>query len=86
MGVGHYAGSKSCSVVDQVLVEIQTGIKPLGSIVRHIKGIGGSTMLGSGEVALILDVQALVQRCTSKEAQHVPSAAAARALPAPPRS
>ena len=84
--VVHYAGSKSGIVVDQLLGEFQTVIKPLGSIFRHIKGIGGSTILGSGEVALILDVQALVQRCTSKEAQHVPGATAARALPAPSRS
>ena len=82
--VVHYAGSKSGIVVDQLLGEFQTVIKPLGSIFRHIKGIGGSTILGSGEVALILDVQALVQRCASKEAQHVPGAT--RALASPSRS
>lgn len=51
--------------------EFQTVIKPLGSIFRHIKGIGGSTILGSGEVALILDVQALVQRCAQHEERSV---------------
>jgi len=33
----------------------------------HLRGIGGSTILGSGEVALILDVAALVQTVSQKE-------------------
>jgi two-component system chemotaxis sensor kinase CheA len=49
-------------VVDQLLGEFQTVIKPLGTLFRNMRGIGGSTILGSGEVALILDVQALVSR------------------------
>ena len=35
-------------------------IKPLGRMFRQLKGISGSTILGSGEVALILDIAALV--------------------------
>jgi len=46
-------------------------IKPLGSIFQHLQGIGGSTILGSGEVALILDVQSLVQQVVAHEAQPV---------------
>jgi two-component system chemotaxis sensor kinase CheA len=34
-----------------------------------MRGIGGSTILGSGEVALILDVQALVSRSARGEEQ-----------------
>ena len=60
--VVQYAGLKAGIVVDQLLGEFQTVIKPLSSIFRHLRGIGGSTILGTGEVALILDVQALVQR------------------------
>jgi len=47
--------------------EFQTVIKPLGSIFKHIKGIGGSTILGSGDVALILDVQSLVALTTVQQ-------------------
>jgi len=54
-------------VVDQLLGEFQTVIKPLGRLFRHMRGIGGSTILGSGEVALILDVQALVNRSARSE-------------------
>jgi two-component system chemotaxis sensor kinase CheA len=55
-----YAGRKAGLVVDALLGEFQTVIKPLGVLFRNIRGIGGSTILGSGEVALILDVPALV--------------------------
>jgi two-component system, chemotaxis family, sensor kinase CheA len=58
-------------IVDRLLGEFQTVIKPLGRLFSNLKGIGGSTILGSGEVALILDVPALV-------------AAAGRAAGAPP--
>lgn len=34
-----------------------------------MRGIGGSTILGSGEVALILDVPSLVSRCAKSEEQ-----------------
>ena len=46
-------------VVDVLHGEFQTVIKPLGAMFRHLQGIAGSTILGSGEVSLILDVQAL---------------------------
>ncbi|MCX8016758.1 MAG: chemotaxis protein CheA [Rhodocyclaceae bacterium] len=65
--VVQFAGQKAGIVVDQLLGEFQTVIKPLGNLFKHLKGIGGSTILGSGEVALILDVQALIQRCASLE-------------------
>ncbi|MBL8478653.1 MAG: chemotaxis protein CheA [Sterolibacteriaceae bacterium] len=65
--VVQYAGRKAGIVVDQLLGEFQTVIKPLGSLFRNMRGIGGSTILGTGEVALILDVQALVGQCAATE-------------------
>lgn len=76
--VVQYAGQKAGIVVDQLMGEFQTVIKPLSNIFRHLRGIAGSTILGSGDVALILDVQALVQRAASHEGQAYP-----RALPQP---
>ncbi|MEW5770070.1 MAG: chemotaxis protein CheA [Pseudomonadota bacterium] len=67
--VVHYAGQKAGIVVDELLGEFQTVIKPLGRLFAHLKGISGSTILGSGEVALILDVPALIQRAAGNEAQ-----------------
>ncbi len=69
--VVQYAGQKAGIVVDQLMGEFQTVIKPLSSIFRHLRGIAGSTILGSGEVALILDVQALVQRCSQQEERQL---------------
>jgi two-component system chemotaxis sensor kinase CheA len=65
--VVHAAGRKAGIVVDALLGEFQTVIKPLGALFRHLRGIGGSTILGSGEVALILDVQALTQLAAHRE-------------------
>ncbi|MEY4593519.1 MAG: hypothetical protein RIR18_2414 [Pseudomonadota bacterium] len=65
--VVQFAGRKAGIVVDQLMGEFQTVIKPLSTIFRHLRGVGGSTILGSGDVALILDVQALVQKTVRRE-------------------
>jgi two-component system chemotaxis sensor kinase CheA len=46
-------------VVDEVLGQLQTVIKSLGSIQRSTEGISGATILGNGGVALILDMPKL---------------------------
>ncbi len=51
-------------VVDRLLGEHQTVIKPLAGIFRHLKALAGSTILGSGDVALVLDMQGLVAAAT----------------------
>jgi two-component system chemotaxis sensor kinase CheA len=60
-------GKKIGLVVDRLLGEFQTVIKPLGTLFNHVRGIGGSTILGSGEVALIIDVQVLAQYYSHNE-------------------
>lgn len=67
--VVQYGGSKAGLVVDQLLGEFQTVIKPLGKIFSHVRGVSGSTILGNGEVALILDVPDLVQHVSTLENQ-----------------
>jgi len=62
-------------VVDRLMGEFQTVIKPLGGLFQHIRGVGGSTILGSGRVALILDVPQLVQLASERRTP------ASRALP-----
>ncbi len=58
------AGKKVGLVVDQLMGEFQTVIKPLSKLFQHLHGISGSTILGTGEVALILDLPALIARVT----------------------
>ncbi|SHN43206.1 two-component system, chemotaxis family, sensor kinase CheA [Duganella sacchari] len=55
-------------VVDTLLGEFQTVIKPLSPMFSEVKCISGSTILGSGEVALILDVAALMHTVGGKGA------------------
>lgn len=56
-----YAGQRFGIVVDLLLGEAQTVIKPLSKLFGQVKGISGSSILGSGDVALIIDVPALMQ-------------------------
>jgi two-component system chemotaxis sensor kinase CheA len=46
-------------VVDQVIGDYQTVIKPLGRMYRDVEGVSGATILGDGTVALIIDVNRL---------------------------
>ncbi|MFT3799613.1 MAG: chemotaxis protein CheA [Burkholderiaceae bacterium] len=57
-----HAGQKFGVVVDTLMGETQAVIKPLSKMFGNVKGISGSTILGSGEVALILDVPMLMQQ------------------------
>ena len=68
--VVQYAGRRAGLVVDSLLGELQTVIKPLGRMFGGVKGIGGFTILGSGEVALILDVQRLLQQAEEREQKN----------------
>jgi two-component system, chemotaxis family, sensor kinase CheA len=70
--VVQFGGAKAGIVVDQLMGEFQTVIKPLGGVFRNLRGIGGSTILGSGEVALILDVQSLIQHSVTREGERQP--------------
>lgn len=58
--VKHEDGSAGF-VVDALIGEAQAVIKPLGRMFDTLRGISGSTILGDGRVALILDVGALVR-------------------------
>jgi two-component system chemotaxis sensor kinase CheA len=60
---GHRVGF----VVDEVIGEHQTVIKRLGRVYKDIEGISGATILGDGTVALILDIQKLVQTAEREE-------------------
>jgi two-component system, chemotaxis family, sensor kinase CheA len=56
----HY-DQQVCLVVDRLLGESQTVIKPLGRVLGEVPGLSGSAILGSGRVALILEVDTLLR-------------------------
>ncbi|MEL6264254.1 MAG: chemotaxis protein CheA, partial [Pseudomonadota bacterium] len=54
-------GRRTGLVIDEVLGQHQTVIKPLSPYHRKIEGLAGCTILGDGAVALILDPAAIVK-------------------------
>jgi two-component system chemotaxis sensor kinase CheA len=50
--------------VEVLLGQNQIVIKPLGRLFKTLRGISGSSVLGSGEVALILDVASMAELVT----------------------
>ncbi|MFI3048769.1 CheW-like protein:ATP-binding region [Pseudomonas coronafaciens pv. coronafaciens] len=71
--VVRYAEHKAGLVVDDLLGEFQTVIKPLGKLFGALRGISGSTILGSGAVALILDVPALLNQIVQMDVRATQS-------------
>lgn len=66
--------------VEVLLGQQQTVIKPLGRLFKTLRGISGSSILGSGEVALILDVNSLGSLVTAEKAPGVAMAGESTAL------
>ncbi|MDP9900947.1 chemotaxis protein CheA [Variovorax ginsengisoli] len=61
-------------IVDRLLGEAQTVIKPMAPMFAHLEGISGSSILGSGEVALILDVPMLLRQTLNAKPADRPGA------------
>ena len=65
-----YAGQRAGLVVDHLMGEFQTVIKPLGKLFGTCRGVGGFTILGSGAVALILDIPGLLSELAGAAPTH----------------
>jgi two-component system, chemotaxis family, sensor kinase CheA len=59
-------------LVDALLGQHQTVIKPLGLMLRSLRGVSGSSILGTGEVALIFDTTSLGQLAANPQAMPSP--------------
>jgi two-component system chemotaxis sensor kinase CheA len=62
-----YGQLRAGLLVDGLLGECQAVIKPLGRLFGKVKGLSGSTILGDGRVALIIDIPHLVQYTQQQE-------------------
>ncbi|NQE48763.1 chemotaxis protein CheA [Herbaspirillum rubrisubalbicans] len=62
-----YGQLRAGLLVDGLLGECQAVIKPLGRLFGKVKGLSGSTILGDGRVALILDIPHLVHHTQQQE-------------------
>jgi two-component system chemotaxis sensor kinase CheA len=69
--VVEYQGGRAGLAADELLGEQQAVIKPLGRLFQGIPGVSGSTILGNGRVALILDVPALCGEAIRRSAELV---------------
>jgi two-component system chemotaxis sensor kinase CheA len=65
--VVEYSRKKIGLVVDDLIGEFQTVIKPMGKIFSKLQWLSGSTILGTGEVAYILDVPKLIKNAKELE-------------------
>ncbi|MCK9388709.1 MAG: chemotaxis protein CheA [Sulfuritalea sp.] len=79
-----FAGKRAGLVVDRIYGKCQTVIKPLGPLFEQVPCVSGSTILGDGEVALIIDVAQLIQGVVTRnwQATHGGTARGATALAA----
>jgi two-component system, chemotaxis family, sensor kinase CheA len=63
----HYGENRAGIVVDRLIGELQAVIKPLGDIFKSLRGISGTTILGNGKPALVLDIPQLIQHAWRRE-------------------
>ena len=54
-------GRRAGLAVDRLHGEVQTVIKPLGSLLDGVRGLAGSALLADGRVALVVDVRGLLR-------------------------
>jgi chemotaxis protein histidine kinase CheA len=63
-------GSRQAGIaVDVLHGASQAVIKPLAELFKGLPGVAGSTILGTGRVALILDVPGLLRKVVALQAQ-----------------
>lgn len=66
-----YDNNRIGIAVDVVVGEFQTVIKSLGKFYRDVQGVSGATILGDGQVALILDIPRLVGTAVRDEEERL---------------
>lgn len=67
--VVEHADKRVGLVVDALHGAVQTVIKPMGPLFQHMEGVGGATILGTGDVGFILDVGQLVKKVATPRAR-----------------
>ncbi len=71
--VVEFANQKIGLIVDELLGEVQAVIKPLGRVFKGLSGFAGFTILGSGMVALVLDIPSLIKEVVGNEHKYFDS-------------
>ncbi len=66
-----FGSQKAGLLVEDILGELQAVVKPLNAIFNSLKGIGGSTILRTGDVGFILDIPQLIQLAAHNESVYL---------------
>jgi len=68
--VVQFENKKVGLLVDSLHGEVQAVIKPLGKVFTGLSGFAGFSLLGSGQVAMIMDVANVIKSVVQKEKQQ----------------
>lgn len=63
-------GAKSAIFIDNLIGQHQVVIKSLETNYRRVTGVSGATIMGDGKVALILDVEAILQMARREDVRQ----------------
>ena len=69
--VVQFADKRAGLVVDELLGEVQAVVKPISALFRSIRGISGTTILGTGDVGFIVDVPQFIEFSRDSEAKNI---------------
>lgn len=66
----HY-DKKIALIVDSIVGEHQAVLKPLGDIYKTLEIFSGASIMGNGDIALVLDTNKLVQKYQTKNSKEI---------------
>lgn len=55
------SGDRTGLLVDELIGEYQTVVKPMGPVFNGLRALSGATILGGGTIAIVIDVPSLLQ-------------------------
>lgn len=66
-----YAGKRVGLTVDAIIGEYQAVLKPLGKMYKKQEHISGATILGDGTIALVMDINKMINQFVKTEAVNI---------------
>lgn len=72
--IAHSFEKKVGFLVDEIITEEDIFVKPLGPHLGKVKNVSGATILGTGEVVVILDVADLISSCVFNQKSPIDAA------------
>ena len=64
----NYLGQEVGLAVDKVVGQQQAVIKPLGKVFNSVNLFSGATILGNGNVALVIDIHRMIHELSNEKA------------------